>query len=151
MTKASYVELNFAPLDKLLGYHLRRAQASVFSDFNQAMADNKITPGQYGVLALIDANPGLNQTALSKAMGIERSTMVAVIDHLEKRNLVARHNSPTDKRSYALGLTETGQDMLKHITKKVLEHEKKITEKLSDEENRTLISLLKKVAIPSGD
>lgn len=143
--------LSFEPLDKLIGYHLRRAQSAVFSDFRLAMSDDQITPGQYGVLSLIEANKGLNQTTLSKAIGIERSTMVAVIDLLEKRNLVARHKSPTDKRSYALDLTNAGKKLLKKVTDKVDRHEKNISTNLTETETKTLISLLKRVAAPEAD
>ena len=67
-----------------MGYHLRRAQISFFNDFENSMGGVQITPGQFGVITLIAANPGLTQSALARAVGIERSTMIAVIDVLEK-------------------------------------------------------------------
>lgn len=58
------------------------------------------------------ANRGLSQSELVAALGIDRSTLVAVIHGLEKRALVKRHPSPTDRRSYALALTDAGTDLL---------------------------------------
>ena len=66
-----------------MGYHLRRAQISFFNEFENSMVGFQITPGQFGVITLIALNPGLTQLALARAVGIERSTMVAVIDVLE--------------------------------------------------------------------
>ena len=66
-----------------MGYHLRHAQINFFNDFENSMGGVQITLGQFGVITLIAANPGLTQSALARAVGIERSTMVAVIDVLE--------------------------------------------------------------------
>ena len=132
-------------LDTLLGYQLRRAQSRVFSDFMQAMSGDKITPGQFGVLSLIGANPGLSQSALASALGIERSTMVGVISTLEQRTLVNRGESITDKRTYALSLTPQGLTLLDAIRRKVDQHERSITAKLDDGERTMLRELLKKI------
>jgi len=132
-------------LDSLFGYQLRRAQARVFADFMAAMSGDAVTPGQFGVLSLIDGNSGLNQSALAKALGIERSTMVAVISALEDRKLVKRGESSTDKRSYVLSLTAGGRALLKKIRGKVDAHEKAITAKLNDDEKGLLRDLLKKI------
>lgn len=133
-------------LDELLGYHLRRAQSAVFNDFMRAMAADRITPGQFGVLTLIDRNPGLSQSALARELGIERSTMVAVIDRLEDRRLAARHESVSDRRSYGLALTEDGKALLARVKRKVREHEQRIAGDLKPNEVTTLIGLLKRIA-----
>ena len=92
-------EIDFGALGDLLGYHLRRAQVAMFQNFAKVLDDWNISPGQVGVLALVKANSGINQTRVGNALGIDRSTLVAVIDRLEERDLVARTPSPTDRRS----------------------------------------------------
>ncbi|MCW5698605.1 MAG: MarR family transcriptional regulator [Rhodospirillales bacterium] len=87
-------EADIGLLADLISYHLRRAQAWVFSDFATTMADDPMTPGKFGVLAIIEANPGLGQSFLARTLGVERSTMVEVIDQLEKQGLVARRRAP---------------------------------------------------------
>ena len=57
-------DFNFDLLPGLIGYNLRKAQTAVFQDFSVCLKDCDITPGQFGVLVLIQANTGLNQTAL---------------------------------------------------------------------------------------
>jgi len=132
-------------LEGLVGYHLRRAQAAVFEDFRKTMAAEKITPGQYGVLALIGANDGLSQSALARALGIERSTMVAVIDGLETRGLVDRHPSETDRRSNELSLTPKGRALTDKLGPMVEDHEARMAEGLDADEKAILVDLLKRV------
>ncbi len=145
MTSDTHPPARSGLLHELMGYHLRRAQSAVFSDFMSVMADDQITPGQFGVLVLIDENTGLNQSALAKALGIERSTMVGVIDGLEKRGLVKRQKSLSDKRAHALTLTSTGHTLLNGVKPKVLEHEQRIANELSVKEMETLVALLKRI------
>ena len=128
-----------------MGYHLRRAQIRFFNDFENSMGGVQITPGQFGVITLIAANPGLTQSALARAVGIERSTMVAVIDVLESRSLVERRPSPVDRRSYALVLSAGGSDMLEQLKPMVLEHEKRVTANLDSEERSQLLRILSKL------
>ena len=139
-------EINRGILPSLLGYHLRRAQVTVFESFARAMAGIDVTPGQFGVLHVIAANPGLSQTGLANAIGIDRSTMVAVIDKLETRRLVVRDPSPTDRRSYALRLSDSGTAQLRDMEERVRAHERAIARNLSADERRLLIELLSRVA-----
>jgi len=138
-------EIDFGALSDLLGYHLRRAQVAMFQNFAKVLDDWNISPGQVGVLALVKANSGINQTRVGNALGIDRSTLVAVIDRLEERDLVARTPSPTDRRSHALVLTEAGERYLAELLPQVREHERQIATKLSKGERATLIALLTKV------
>ncbi|MDP6342068.1 MAG: MarR family transcriptional regulator [Alphaproteobacteria bacterium] len=138
--------VNYDMLPTLIGYNLRRAHTVVFQDFAEALADCNITPGQFGVLVLIDANPGLNQTRLGNALGIDRSTVVAVIDRLEGRGLVERAPAPADRRSYALRLSDQGTELLARGRGLVREHEGRIAEGLTEEEQRLLVDLLRRLS-----
>lgn len=133
-------------LKSLLGYHLRRAQVAVFQHFADTVGEVAITPGQFGVLAVINSNPGLSQTQLGNALGIDRSTVVAVIDRLEARGLVVRAAQPNDRRSHALQLAEAGIALLHRLEAMVREHEQQIARELTSEDQRLLISLLDRVA-----
>lgn len=130
-------------LPTLLGYHLRRAQSAVFRHFAQVVgAEEDITPGLFGMLQVISANPGLCQSRLAEAMGVDRSTIVAVIHQLETRGLVERLAAPQDRRSHSLHVTRDGRAALRRMEKLVLRHEAEIAEGLSDDERKTLMSLL---------
>jgi len=133
-------------LTSLLGYHLRRAQVAAFQNFAEVVGPSELTPGQFGVLVVINANPGLSQTQLGNALGIDRSTVVAVIDRLESRGLVTRGPSPNDRRSHALHLSAAGAAALARLTERVRAHERTIARDLTAEEQASLIALLRKLA-----
>jgi DNA-binding MarR family transcriptional regulator len=137
-------------LNDFVTYHLRRAQVTSFNNFASAISDMKITPGQFGVLTLIYSNESISQSAVARALGVERSTMVAVIDILEKRALVKRNPSPTDRRSNALILSEEGRALIEDALEKVIKSEEKTVEALSPEETVQLLSLLRKMNNHSG-
>jgi DNA-binding MarR family transcriptional regulator len=134
--------------DELLGYHLRRAQVLMVQDFADAMADSGISPGQIGVLLLVAANPGVNQTTVGNALGIDRSTLVSMLDRLEERKVIARTPSPRDRRSHALLLTAQGQEFLTTLLPRLDKHEQRIAARLSTPERATLIGLLRRISAP---
>lgn len=136
---------NFDLLPSLIGYHLRKAQTAVFQDFSLSLRDCNITPGQFGVLVLVKANVGLNQTTLGNALGIDRSTVVAVINKLEARGLVERTPALTDRRSYALQLSPQGVKLLRRARNMVAKHEKRISKGLTQSDQVQLIGLLQKL------
>jgi DNA-binding MarR family transcriptional regulator len=141
---------NLGILPTLIGYNLRRAQVAVFQDLMSALGDLELTPGLFGVLQIIKNNAGLKQTDLANALHVDRSTVVGVIDKLEKRGLVNRAAAPRDRRSYALYLTDVGEDMLTQAESRVLGHEQRIARNLSTEERSNLLVLLQKVAANDG-
>jgi DNA-binding MarR family transcriptional regulator len=139
-------DISLGILPTLLGYQLRRAQLAVFGNFAETVGADELTPGQFGVLVVIDANPGLSQTRLGNALGVDRSTVVAVIDRLEARGLVVRQDAPQDRRSHALYLSRDGKAALARLTERVCAHEDAIARALSHEERTLLIALLQRVA-----
>lgn len=133
-------------LNELIGYHLRRAQVAIFKHFSQTVgAAEAITPGLLGMLEMISANPGLSQSRLAEAMEVDRSTIVTTIDQLEKRGLVVRGRSPTDRRSYCLELTDKGRAAIRRIEVLALQHEEDFAAHLTERERQELIRLTVKL------
>ena len=138
-------EIDFGILPALIGYQLRLAQIAIFGDFALTLGELDITPGLYGVLVIIEANPGLKQTELARATHLDRSTVVSVIDNLERRALVDRRAAATDRRSNSLQLTPDGKALLKKLKRLVNEHEQRLKGNLSENEQATLIRLMRKI------
>jgi DNA-binding MarR family transcriptional regulator len=139
-------ELDLGILPDLLGYQLRRAQVTVFQHFAGALGDWNVTPGQLGLLVLVSRNPGISQTALARAVGVERATLGEAIDRLHKRDLLRREPAPKDRRSYALHLSESGEKFLDDFLPRLLRHEEEVAGNLSAKERKTLIALLRHLA-----
>jgi DNA-binding MarR family transcriptional regulator len=118
--------VDYGELNERIGYLLRRAQLTVFSDFFQTFSDFGISPAQYSILTVIGRNPGLSQTEVADALGIKKTNLVAVIKELEKRGTVRRTAMPTDKRSFALTLTPSGTSLLGKLHVAAQDHENRI-------------------------
>lgn len=139
-------ELSPGLLPQILGYHLRRTQVAIFEHFSTTVGKEiDITPGLFGMLQVIAANPGLAQSRLAEAMGVNRSTIVKVVDRLERRGLIIREPSPTDSRSRRLLLAKGARAALQRMERLVLEHEKEFTAVLSTSELEVLIELLERL------
>lgn len=77
-----------------------------------ALARLDLKPMHYGVLVVLaDAGP-VTQQVVGARLGIDKSTMVVVVDHLEGRGLVERRRNPGDRRAYELTLTDAGRHTL---------------------------------------
>ena len=63
-------ELAHGLLPGLVGYQLRLAQLAVFRDFEVSTVGLGLTPGRFGMLVLIEANPGVTQSGLARAVGL---------------------------------------------------------------------------------
>lgn len=130
-------------LPDLLGYQLRRVQLAAFRDFDRHVGVLGVSPGRVGVLALIEANPGVTQSELARAVGLDRSTMVPLLDGFEKRRVVERRRG-ADRRTNGLWLTQAGKRLVVEIKRRIAAHEKRIAAGLSREERTQLLALLKK-------
>ncbi|MES3677430.1 MarR family transcriptional regulator [Halomonas elongata] len=137
--------IDYSMLQSRLGYKLRRAQLVYFDVFSEACAQEGITPGLFGILAIVYHNPGLTQTAVSNALDVDRSAMVAAIDKLEGMEVVERRKSRHDRRSYALYLTEKGKAFTERLDRQVNEGESAFDSFLSEEERRWLLDTLDRI------
>ena len=79
--------IRLGDLSDFLGYSLKRAQLRIFDDFIGCVAPLQLTPAQFSVLMLVDANPDRNQSEIASTLGILRPNFVALLDELEERFL----------------------------------------------------------------
>ena len=82
-------EIDYGPLEHWIGFHLRMAQAAAFRAFARLSEDGGLRPGWFATLTLIDRNPGIGQTALSRAYGRDKSTLTPLLGDLVRHGLGA--------------------------------------------------------------
>lgn len=143
-------QLDLGPLPSLVGYMLRRAQLVVFDDFIRTMAAIGLRPASFSVLAVIDANPGSTQSAVSEALGLQRTNLVAIIDALQERGLARRAPARSDRRAHALFLTDEGTRLLKQAMALQVEHESRFLRRLGEHGGEQLVRLLRKIVDDAG-
>lgn len=138
-------EIDFDELPTYVGYQVRRTQARIFSEFETTLKDFDFTPGSFGVLTLIRANPGITQVTLAAAFGVDKSTMSPVIFRLEKRGLIRREVLPADRRCHALFFDDAGEPLFVAAREKIRAFEGSVATRLSKLEQRELARLLAKL------
>ena len=139
--------IRLGDLSDFLGYSLKRAQLRIFDDFIGCVAPLQLTPAQFSVLMLVDANPDRNQSEIASTLGILRPNFVALLDELESRDLCVRVRSSNDRPSHNLRLTEKGRAVLARARKLIeTRHEIRLRELLGDENRELLLAMLGKIA-----
>ena len=141
----------YGPLEDWVGFHLRMAQTASFAAFAREADGIAVGPGRFALLTLIGANPGISQTALSRANGRDKSTLTPALDDLERRGLVRRERVASDRRSYALRLTQDGQTALKELTACAARHEANLDRIIGPKERARFVKILKRIASELGD
>jgi MarR family transcriptional regulator, lower aerobic nicotinate degradation pathway regulator len=91
----------------LIGLHL--ASRRVASEIEAALAPYGMRLRAFMVLGMLDEFGELSQQAIGARLGVDRTTMVGIVDELEQRGLVERNRRPEDRRQYALRITDTGK------------------------------------------
>jgi DNA-binding MarR family transcriptional regulator len=94
------------------------------------------------VLVLLGEHPGLKQSDVAAALGIQRANFVVLFDGLERRGLARRSAAPNDRRSYALYLTEEGERVLARAKELEAHLEARLDEKLGLGGREQLLALL---------
>jgi len=139
--RAGLKKVDLGHLPNLIGYAIRRAQIAVFQDFQRSFAKFNIRPIQYGVLTVIESNPGLTQTQVCAALGIKRANFVPLLNELARRKLAERRGA-VDQRANALYLTKKGKLLMRKLRELNKMHERRLAAGLSGKERAQLIRLL---------
>lgn len=138
-------EVDLGVLNDVIGFRLRRIQNHLSRGFSDRISRKEIKPGAFSAMALISANAGLSQTTLSREIGFDKATVVAILDSLEELGWAERKRSMEDRRRHALYLTKTGQKALQRMLDEAHENEKAVHAALTAEEQAQLFALLDKI------
>lgn len=145
-SRAAKPDLDFGPLSDWLGFRLRMAQTAAFQAFARHTQEFDIRPGRFAVLMLIGRNPGISQTALSRANGRDKSTLTPALADLKRRGLVTRKRIASDRRSYQLFLTPSGERVLQHLTKRAEVHERELERIVGKKHRAQFMAVLRRLA-----
>lgn len=132
-------------LAEAVSYRIRLLQIAAYKAFEKRATGYGSAPRYFGMLKLIEANPGIPQTRLAEAIFLDRSSLVPILEALTREGWVERRKSPTDKRVRLVHLSDEGRRRLKALEEDVSAHEAMMTAGLDPEEKARLLSLLGKV------
>jgi DNA-binding MarR family transcriptional regulator len=103
-----------------------------------------LTTALFALLNVIGAREGAIQQELGSALGIDRSTMVSLIDQLEAAGLAKRRPSATDRRAREITITPKGRRALHEARALIAQVEDEVLAGLSTDERHALLALLRR-------
>jgi DNA-binding MarR family transcriptional regulator len=137
--------LDLSPLRAMVGFNIHMLDLLQYQVFYQEFGGNPFTPGVFSTLVAIRQNPGIRHGALADALLIQRPNLTTLVNKLERDGYVCRRASDDDKRWVELHLTDKGTREIDKMLTRMQAHDKRITNKLSGPERKTLLSLLVKL------
>jgi len=125
------------------GHLIRRAQQIAVSMFYSTLG-YEVTPVQYGVLRILQDNPGIDQVTLARLCALDTSTAANLAVRLEERGFVTRMVPNRSKRFRLLRLTPQGAGLLKKLLPSGRLLSRRLLQALDKKEQKKFMRLLKK-------
>lgn len=113
-----------------LGYLFKHATLRLEELHGRALAPFGIDARELGVLLVLAGHEPASQHEVAQQLGVDRTTMVALLDTLEDRGIVSRRPDGRDRRRNVVELTDHGTDTVRRATR------------ASDEAERSLLAAL---------
>lgn len=104
-----------------------------------------LTQAQWKVILALNIFAGLSQKELAEKIYLDGSTLVPIIDRMEKSGLVERKPDPNDRRNNRIFLTKKSESTVDSITDIILQLRKEIYKDISQSKQETVRTILKKI------
>ncbi len=111
----------------------------------EVLREHGLLLGHLAILTALDDFGPMSQQQLADSLDFDKSHLVGRIDILEERDLVTRTQDPDDRRRHRVALTPAGRTLLNRLRPVAKQSQKGFLEALTPAEQRTLISLLRRV------
>ena len=102
-----------------------------------------------GVLNLLADEGALSQHDIGSMLNIDRTTMVELIDDLERAGIVRRESNPRDRRSHLIKLTTEGRAKQRRAMKAFDDAANEFFSPLSASERQALAGMLRRLLTPT--
>ncbi|MEN3311747.1 MAG: hypothetical protein V7645_1076 [Actinomycetota bacterium] len=103
-------------------------------------------PREFGLMTVLSKRPGITQHELASLARVDPSSMVALMDELERRGVAERRVDPEDRRRRSVYLTAQGEERVRVLQGEARKAAKEFLAPLDDAENAELNRLLRKLA-----
>lgn len=144
---AEGLPINEEFLTDSVGFLLSKAAQMINELHIPTFAKFEVEPKQYGILSLLNVRTNLSQIEISRELMIDRSTMVSLVDDLERMNLVIRSRDIRDRRAYSLALTRKGKKILQALSTELASIESEFLEDLTVKESAIFKKVLRKLVL----
>lgn len=132
-------------LHSLIGYLVHRTDVKMTNYFTKRLKPYEVTPEQWSIISILCSQKGTTQKELAETINKDQTTVVRMIQSMERKGLVKKTYNDQDRRSHNLFLTERGDEIKKTVLPVVKDAHNSVTSNLSKEEIKQLKSLLNKL------
>ncbi|MDF2815290.1 MAG: transcriptional regulator [Paenibacillus sp.] len=127
------------------GFNLGVTYRKISQLFTLRLKSHDITPEQWIVLYCIGENDGMIQKEIAELAGKDRPTTTRILDALEAKGFIIRNKGLTDRRSFLIGMTEKGQELIRQTIPIERQAVEDATQGITSEEYAQLLSILKRI------
>lgn len=107
---------------------------------------SNISQGESGVLLyLLKVNSNVSQSELSEKLGVTMPRIVAVINTLQKKELIEKNVDSTDKRKSIISITNKGKDNIIKKKEDAIKFIENVIKELDEQEIEQYIAISKKI------
>jgi DNA-binding MarR family transcriptional regulator len=129
-------------LDHRSSYLLSRAADAALRTANEHLSPLGFQTRHYGVMAVLEAQDAPAQRTVADTLGIDRATVVGLVDDLDKLGLARRVKSTEDRRANVVRLTAKGRQVLARAHRLMAACEEEFLGVLPSAEQRELLIIL---------
>jgi DNA-binding MarR family transcriptional regulator len=131
--------------------HLIRRCQQYFGDlYAREAGSSELTKQQFTVLAALEGNDGISQTALVETTGIDRSTLAEMVRRMLDKGLVTRERTEEDARANAVAISSAGRKALRVARNATDRAERALLEALPPSERTRFVRSLAAIASAAG-
>jgi DNA-binding MarR family transcriptional regulator len=127
------------------GFLTRRMHQICVSIFIEETKELDITPLQYGVMAAVLSQPGIDQIGVSEMVGLDRTTVLGIVDRLERKKFLVRKVDLQDRRVRRLHLTDAGRAKFAETQGATERQHKRLLAPLNPKERAAFLATAKKI------
>ena len=141
--------------DEMIGLQTNQMNKKMLRFLNRSLEWYELTLEQWVVLSTLAEQDNINQKTLSVKIGKDPTSLLRILDIMEKKGFLERRQFPGDRRASSLFITDEGkrlknevapfiEDRFKEITAGISENEIEIYERVLKEIDHNLDGLLEK-------
>lgn len=133
-----------------IGFLLSMAKGGAEGLCAKALGPLDLHVKEYALLSVLMTEGPRSQQELADWVRMDRTTMVGIVDSMERKGHVVRERNPDDRRAYLLKPTARGERIQVKAEAAMRQADSELFASLTEAERRTLLEILGKIADDVG-
>ena len=134
-------------MESSIGLIVKLAEKSLERALDSELKERcNLTGGQWKVIIVLAISDGLTQKELASLVFVETSTLVPILDKMEKIGFVQRKSDPNDRRINRIYLTTKARRIVDMIVDCIMNFRKVVTKNISEKDLYITRKILKQMA-----